>query len=441
MALTYKNHPMHKKVFQLAGPIILANITVPLLGAVNIAVVGHIPGPQFMASVGIGATIFSALYFGFVFLRMGTTGLVAIAKGSQDDDECTAWLLRALLLAGLIGIILYVLKIPIIDLCQHLIDPPEKSASLVNEYFLARILSAPATLANFAFLGWMIGMQKAKQALYVQLVLNITNIFLSICFVMGLGYDVKGVAYATVIAEYVGIVFALFLVRHYLIHYFAHRNFNELLHTKKIITLCSVNLDIFIRSLCLQFAFFYFTAKGAQFGDTILAVNAVLMNFQLFTAYALDGFANATEALTGESIAKKHKHYFFDTLKSTTFWALCFAGIFTLSYAILWQPIVYLLTDIEVVRETVSHYVTWAILLPLVSVWSFQLDGIFTGATVTRPMRNSMIVSMIIFILLTFWLIPNMGNHGLWFAFFGFMIVRSITLGAGWPLLMKRFDL
>jgi MATE family multidrug resistance protein len=432
---------MHRKVWQLAGPIILANITVPLLGAVNIAVVGHIPGPQYMAAVGIGATIFSVLYFGFVFLRMGTTGLVSISKGSQDEHECIAWLLRALILAILIGLILYALKIPIVELCQYLIDPPEKSAPLVEEYFYVRITSAPAALANFAFLGWMIGMQKAKQALYVQLILNMTNIVLNIYFVMGLGFGVKGVAYGTVIAEYVGLGFALFVVRQYLINFFAHENnFRVLLNTKKLIALCSINVNIFIRSLGLQVAFFYFTTKGAQFGDTILAVNAVLMNFQLFMAYALDGFANAAEALTGESIGKKHKRYFYDSFKSTTFWAFVFACFFTLSYALLWKPIVYLLTDVEVVREAMSDYVTWAILLPLVSVWSFQLDGIFTGATVTGPMRDSMIVSLIIFILLTLWLLPIMGNHGLWCAFFGFMIARAITLGIAWPMLMKRFQ-
>ncbi len=431
---------MHKKIWKLAAPIILANVTVPLLGAVDIAVVGHMPGPQYMAAVGIGATMFSALYFGFVFLRMGTTGLVAIAKGSQDDDECTAWLLRALILASLIGVILCVLKIPIVDLCQYLIDPPEQSALLVTEYFLVRILSAPATLANFAFLGWMIGMQKAKQALYVQLILNITNIVLAIYFVIGLGLGVKGVAYATVLAEYVGVGSALFVVRHYLFHYFQNYNFRELFNSKKVIILCSINLNIFIRSLCLQVAFFYFTTKGARFGDILLATNAVLMNFQLFMAYALDGFANAAEALTGESIGKKHKRYFYDTLKSTTFWALLLASIFTLCYAILWKPIVNLLTDIEIVRETASDYIIWAILLPLVSVWSFLLDGIFTGATVTRPMRDSMIVSLVIFISLTLWLTPTMGNHGLWCAFFGFMIVRAVTLGVAWPMLMKRFQ-
>lgn len=431
---------MYKKIWGLAGPIILANVTVPLLGAVDIAVVGHIPGPQYMAAVGIGATIFSALYFGFVFLRMGTTGLVAIAKGSQDDDECTAWLLRALILASLIAVILCVLKNPIVDLCQYLIDPPEKSALLVNEYFLARIFSAPATLANFAFLGWMIGMQKVKQALYVQLIVNLTNIVLAVYFVMGLGFGVKGVAYATVLAEYIGLCFAFFVIRHYLFHYFQHRNFRELFNSKKVIILCSINFNIFIRSLCLQIAFFYFTAKGARFGDVLLATNAVLMNFQLFMAYALDGFANAAEALTGESIGKMHKRYFYEILKSTTFWSLFLASIFTLSYAILWKPIVHLLTDIEIVRETVSDYVTWAILLPLVSVWSFLLDGIFTGATVTRPMRDSMIISLIIFVLLTLWLTPTMGNHGLWCAFFGFMIVRAVTLGVAWPMLMKRFQ-
>lgn len=431
---------MHKKIWQLAGPIMLANVTVPLLGAVDIAVVGHLPGPQYMAAVGIGATLFSALYFGFVFLRMGTTGLVAIANGRQDIHESTAWLLRALIIACLIGMLLYALKVPIADLCQYLIDPPVKSAPLVREYFFARILSAPAALANFAFLGWMIGMQKAKQALYVQLVINFTNIVLDIYFVVNLGLGVKGAAYATVIAEYLGLAVALLIVRKYISEYFAIHKIAQVINSKKMMALCSINLDIFIRSLCLQLAFFYFTVKGAQFGDTILAVNAVLMNFQLFMAYALDGFANAAEALTGESVGGKHREKFYLTIKFTSIWALLFATAFTFIYALLWKPLVFLLTDVMVVREAVPQYIMWTILLPIVSVWSFHLDGIFTGATVTQPMRNSMIVSLVCFIIMTLIFVPNYGNHGLWAAFLIFMIARAISLGMAWPTLLKRFN-
>lgn len=430
---------MHKKIWQLAGPIMLANVTVPLLGAVDVAVVGHLPGPQFMAAVGIGATLFSALYFGFIFLRMGTTGLVAIANGRQDVHESTAWLLRGLVIAGLIGLLFYALRVPIADVCHYLIDPPEKSAPLVREYFFTRILSAPAALANFAFLGWMIGMQKAKQALCVQLVLNFTNIFLDIYFVVNLGFGVKGAAYATVIAEYFGLAVAFLIVREYIFNFFATHTVAQVINSKKMLALCSINLDIFIRSLCLQLAFFYFTVKGARFGDIILAVNAVLMNFQLFMAYALDGFANAAEALIGESVGRKHRKKFYLTVKFTLIWALLFATAFTFFYALFWKPLVFLLTDVMVVRETVAQYIVWAILLPIVSVWSFYLDGIFTGATVTQPMRNSMVVSLLCFILMTTIFLPNYGNHGLWAAFFIFMIARAISLGMAWPDLLERF--
>ncbi len=430
---------MYKKVWQLAGPIILANITIPLLGAVDIAVVGHLPGPQYMAAVSIGATIFSVLYFGFVFLRMGTAGLVAISKGERNPDEGIAWLIRAICLALGIGALLLLLQKPLSQVCFYLINPPDNVLSLSQEYVDIRILAAPAALANFAFLGWMIGMQEVKKALVVQLILNIVNIILDIYFVLGLDFGVKGAAMATVISEYVGLLCAVIVVRKGIIHYFRQGKGRTLFSLKKLSNLCGINVNIFIRSVCLQVAFFYFTAKGAQFGSAILAVNAVLMNFQMFTAYALDGFAHAAEALTGEAIGKKSVSYFQRVLKASFIWAIIFALAFTFAYAILWYPIVHLLTNIEDIRELCKDYILWAILLPLVSVWSFHLDGIFTGATVTKPMRNGMVVSLALYIGLATIILPLMGNHGLWLAFFVFMLLRAVTLGLAWEQLIDKF--
>lgn len=263
---------------------------------------------------------------------------------------------------------------------------------------------------------------------------------LDILLVLYLDYGVKGAAVATVVGEYVGLICALAVARKDIAQYLKRYSTKDIISITKLNHLCAINGNIFIRSLCLQIAFFTFTVKGAQFGDTILAVNAVLMNFQVFMAYALDGFANAAEALTGEAIGKQQGRYFKQTLKATTYWAIGFAIIFTLFYAILWQPIVYLLTDIEVVRSTTAQYIIWAICLPLVSVWSFHLDGIFTGATVTKPMRNSMLFSLIIFLGAMMILVPKMGNHGLWLAFMIFMISRAMTLGLYWPKINAKFN-
>lgn len=431
---------MHKKVWQLAGPIMLANLTVPLLGAVDIAVMGHLTDPANISAVGIGATIFSALYFGFVFLRMGTTGLVAIAHGKDDEIEKTSWLIRSLVIAVIIGVILLLANQLIAKFSFFIIKPPQIASQLAESYFAIRIMSAPAALANFAILGWLIGLQKTTTALYIQLILNITNIILDLYFVMVLNLGVSGVASATVIAEYVGLCCGLLVALPYLKRYMPHAQKSLLFNGNKLNELFALNFNIFIRSLCLQIAFFYFTAMGSTFGNTILAANVVLMNFQYFLSYALDGFANAAEALTGEAIGKKQIQYFYRTVKTTAFWAIVFALLFSMIYILFWEPIVFLLTDINEVVATATQYIPWVILLPLLSVWSFHLDGIFIGATITKPMRNSMVLSLAIFILCSSAVIPLWGNHGLWFAFCVFMIARAVSLGWAWPQLLIKFN-
>lgn len=430
-------HSIHKKVWQLAGPIILANITVPLLGAVDLAVVGHLPGPEYMAAVGIGAAIFSALYFGFVFLRMGTTGLVAIARGAKDTNETFAWLFRALLLGLSIGAFLVCFQKPLSAICFYLIHPLGAAKPLAEQYFSIRIMSAPAALAHFAVLGWLIGLHKSKQALLIQLVVNITNILLDVLLVLQMHWGIAGAAYATVIAEYIGLVFGLFLI---IYQFKCQPGFSilKIFQFEKLKQLAVINGNIFVRSLCLQIVFLYFTATATDFGDTILAVNALLMNFQLMAAYALDGFANAAEALVGESIGQKSHQAFNQTVKATSLWAAVFAFLFAIIYGLFWQPIVYVMTDVIVVRELSMQYIVWAIILPLVSVASFQLDGIFIGATQTSAMRNSMLVSLGMFVFMVVMFTPTLGNHGLWLAFNLFMVVRAASLLLAWSSVKKQ---
>lgn len=430
---------MHQKIWQISGPIMLANITTPLLGAVDIAMVGHLPGPEFMAAVGIGATIFSTLFFGFSFLRMGTTGLVSIAYGGKDTNLCTSWLIRSLILSGVIGGLLWLFNVPILKACNYFISPPDEVIFLVHDYFSIRVVSSPAALANFALLGWLIGVQSTKIALYIQLLLNLVNIILNFYFVLGLELGVKGVAYATLIAEYVGLGAGLWVAYPSIRTYLRECQLFELVQLNQIRHLFFINTNIFIRSFCLQIVFLYFTVIGATFGSIVLAVNAVLMNFQLLMAYALDGFANAAEALTGEAIGLKQINVFKQTFKITALWAISFALIFSLVYALSWKPIVFLLTDVQQVRQACADYIHWAILLPIISVWSFHLDGVFIGATITKPMRNGMVFSLIVFFMLVYIATPVWGNHGLWFAFCLFMIVRALTLAFAWPNILKKF--
>jgi len=427
----------HRKVWRLAGPIILSNISVPLLGIVDTAVMGHLDQAYYIGAVAVGAMIFSYVYWGFGFLRMGTTGLVAQAFGAGDSGEVRAILGRALLLSALLSLAILVLQWPLINGAMYFVEASEKVEDLARVYFDYRIYAAPAALANYAVLGWLLGLQRAKSALLLQVFMNGLNIGLDILFVMGWGWGVEGVALATAISEYAAAAVGMVLALRALNVMGGTWSLAQLLDATQLKRLLAVNGDIFIRTLCLVTTFAYFTSQGAAMGDSLLAANAVLMNFQLFLGFALDGFAFAAEALIGAAIGGKNRQQLLDAVKATTFWAGLSAIGFTLVYWLGATAIIAAITDIEAVRVEAGRYVWWAILSPLVSVWSFQLDGIYIGATRTRAMRNGMILSLAAFLAGVWILVPLWGNHGLWLAFYGFMIMRTVTLLIPYPALVR----
>jgi len=286
-----------RRVWSLAWPIMLANLSVPLVGAVDTAVVGRLPDPAYIGAVAVGAVIFSFLYWGFSFLRMGTTGFVAQSLGAGDRDEVRAVFGRALLLAALLGIGIVGLQRPLGRGALWAMEASARVEDLALAYFSVRIWSAPAALINYVVLGFLIGTQNTRAALLLQLVLNLTNVALDVLFVTGFGWDVRGVALATLISEYTAALAGLWIVLKYLRCRGGRWRRDTLLSLPRIKELLRVNANIMVRTLCLTFAFFYFTSTGARFGDTILAANAVLMLFQNFLAFGLDGFAHATEAL------------------------------------------------------------------------------------------------------------------------------------------------
>jgi MATE family multidrug resistance protein len=427
----------HRKVWRLAGPIILSNISVPLLGLVDTAVMGHLDQAYYIGAVAVGAMIFSYVYWGFGFLRMGTTGLVAQAFGARDTSEVRAILGRALLLSALLSLAIMILQWPLINGAMYFIEASEKVEDLARVYFDYRIYAAPAALANYAVLGWLLGLQRAKSALMLQVFMNGLNIGLDILFVMGWGWGVEGVALATAISEYAAAGVGLLLALRALNVMGGTWSRAQLLDGAQLKRLLAVNGDIFIRTLCLVTAFAYFTSQGAAMGDSLLAANAVLMNFQLFLGFALDGFAFAAEALIGAAIGAKNRRQLVDAVRATTFWAGLSAIGFTLVYWLAATAIIAAITDIEEVRVEAGRYVWWAILSPLVSVWSFQLDGIYIGATRTKAMRNGMVLSLAAFLVGVWILVPMWGNHGLWLAFYGFMIMRTVTLLIPYPALVR----
>lgn len=424
----------------LAGPIILSNISVPLVGAVDTAVVGHLPDPIYIGAVALGAIIFNFLFWGFGFLRMGTTGFVAQAYGAGDIDEVRATLARALLLAVGLGVVVVVLQFPIGLFVFWAFSGSVELESLANSYYAIRVWSAPATLANYAILGCLIGIQNTRAVLALQLVLNITNVLLDLLFVLALGWGVQGVALASVISEFVALAFASWLVM---------RNFNRLggqwarsriVDISKLKALLHVNINIFIRTLCLIFAFSYFIAIGTKMGEITLAANAVLLHLQHFLAYGLDGFAFAVESLAGSAYGARNRGAFRTAVRVTTIWALIVAGLFTVLYAVLGSSIISVITGIEPVRLAAADYLIWLLVSPVLSVWSYQLDGIFIGATRSVEMRNGMVLSLLVYLLAIWLFVPLLGNHGLWLSLMIFMVTRAITLGLWYPRIERSMQ-
>jgi len=429
----FKFNDWDHKTWRLVVPIVATNITIPLLGIVDTAVVGHLPGAHYLGGVAIGSLVFSIIFSSMMFLRMGTTGLTAQSLGAQDDDEVRAWLIRGVLIALVIGTFLIFMQIPISLYVFDWTNASDEVLPLALEYFYIRIWCAPTTLLNFVILGWFLGMQNPRDALFTQVVLNGLNIVLDLWFVVGLDMGVAGVAKATLIAEIIGVTFGLWLVRRSARELRGNWCLTKTLENQKLLRMLRVNSDIFIRSLCLQGSFFLFTSSGARQSDIILASNTILLQFTVLSAYALDAFANAAEALAGKAYGASNRKDFRSAVVASSRWALVFSLFFALLFYTTGPVLIDILTSVDDVRDMARVYLPWLIISPLIAVWSFQLDGIYIGATQSAAMRNTMIISMVVFYISLRLLVPAMGNHGLWLAFMIFFATRGLTLGVWYP--------
>ncbi len=407
---------------------ILSNISVPLLGMVDTGVTGHLEDPVYLGAVAIGATIFSVLYTGVNFLRMGTTGIAAQRFGAGDNDGLRTSLGQALVVAMLVALSLIVLQAPIGSLAIGLIGGDSATSGYALEYFSIRIWSAPGTLANYAIIGWFLGLQNARVPLLIFLTINITNIILDLVFVLMLGMKVDGVALASVFAEYGGLLVGGFCALRALRQYTGHWLLESLLHPREYRAFFSVNANLFIRTMALVFAIAYLTAQGARLGGLILAANAVLMNFQHLASFGLDGLAHAAEALTGKAIGQRSKEAFRQSVRISLKWSLIFSAGIAAAFLLLGPVIIRALTDLDEVRATAMQFLPWLIISPLVSVWAFLYDGVFVGATRAIEMRNSMLISSFLVFVPAWYLLQGFGNHGLWLAFMIFMASRGIGM-------------
>ncbi len=426
----------HRAILSIAVPIMISNVSTPLLGVVDTAVMGRIADPAYIGAVALGVLVFNFVFWGFGFLRMGTTGLTAQAHGAGDAAEVRANLGRATLIAVLVGAMLIALQWPIREIAFALIDASARLEALARDYYDIRIWAAPATLLNYALLGWFIGLGRARMALALQLVLNITNMLLDVLFVLGLHLGVKGVALGTVLAEITAAVVGLVIAARYLRNAGGSWNFARLTAARQMARTLTVNRDIMIRSAALIVAFAWFMVQGARQGEGILAANAVLMQFITVTAFFLDGLAFAAEALVGRAVGAADAKGLTTAARMTTAWAVCVALVMSLGFALAGPATIDLLTVDDTVRAFARTYLPWAALGPIVSVWAFQLDGIFIGATRTAEMRNAMIASLAIFVA-GWWLLRPFGNHGLWASLYVHYAARAATLLCFYPRLKR----
>jgi MATE family multidrug resistance protein len=415
----------HFKIWQLAGPMILANMSIPILGMVDTAVVGHLDSPAYVGAVAVGTLIFSFLFWGFGFLRMATTGLTAQAVGRTSNNLETQFILRKTLkLSLVISVLLLLCQFPLSHLAFSLIKSSDHVTTLGQQYFTIRIWSSPAILANYVILGWLIGQSDTRAALWLILVINISNIILDLLFVSIFNLSVEGVAIASVIAEYIGLALAYILIK--------RRGFtltNKLAFDApfKWLTLLNLHGNIFIRTLCLIFCFAFFTAQGAKQGDVTLAANAVLLHFITFMAFFLDGFANATEAITGKAIGAGNRVLLKKGFYYAAIWSVAIAILFSFTYNLFGSDIIQLLTSIPEVVHRAEEYLVWLVIAPLIGVWSYLFDGLFIGAMRSIEMRNTMLLSTFVFYLPAWFALQPYGNDGLWVALLLFLTARGIS--------------
>jgi len=427
----------HRDVVAIALPITLSNATTPLVGFVDTLAIGQLGAAHLIGGVAIAANIFNAIYWGFGFLRMGTTGLTSQAVGAADRTEVAANLFRALLIAGIAGALVILLQGPLARGALWFMGASSNVEAAARAYYDVRIWAAPAGLANFALLGWFIGLGRAGIAFWLQLWLNLLNVGLAYLFVIHYGLGVEGAGLAALIAEVTAAAVGIAVAWRELAARGAGAGWTAVLDATRLNRMVAVNVDITIRTFCVLGAFLFFTAQSAQTNDLTLAANAVLTSMATIAVYLLDGFAFAAETLIGQSIGAGSRARFREAMWLSTIWAGVFGVVLSVGLWLGGPAIIDVMTTSVEVRETALQYLVWAALTPIVGVWCFQLDGVFIGATRTADMRNMMILSFLVYVGAWAVLKPLFANHGLWAALHVFYVVRAASLLARLPALQR----
>ena len=433
---------MNRRILGLALPNIVTNITVPLLGMVDMAIVGHLSGDH-IGAIAIGTQIFNLIYWNFGFLRMGTSGFTAQAFGAERWDEAVKILIRACAIALSIAVLLIALQWPISLAVPYIFEGSSNVLGLALTYFFVRIWAAPATLGLYAIKGWFIGMQDSKTPMWIAIALNCVNIALSLLFVIVLKWDIFGVALGTVLANYTGLVLGILFLRRRLRRdknfspFTFHLSlFKEALHWDEMRRFFKVNGDIFLRTLCLSGVFTFITAASSHISDQILAVDALLLQFFTLFSYIMDGFAYAGESLVGRHIGAKQQRHLKLAVRLLIMWGMALTVVFTGLYAAFGNQFLHIFTDQQDVIAAAGNYMTWVLVIPVCGFAAFLFDGIFIGATATRTMRNAMFVATAAFFAVYYGLKYYYGtddehvwNNILWMAFMVYLTLRGLLQG------------
>lgn len=423
-----------RHVLMLAMPVMISNSTVPLVGIVDTAVMGRMGSPEWVAATAVGAVIFSSVYWIFGFLRMATGGLVAQSLGADDHETAGRVTIRALVLASFFSALLFALQTPLLAIGLLAMDDNAQWQELTATYFSIRICSAPATLFNYAIIGTLVGLQRMRAVLLLQLLLNLMNVFLNIGFFNYTDWNIRGVATATVISEYIAALTGLWLLRHSLIAALRKDQIRSWLFNRADLTrYFSISSDLFIRTLCLTFAYYWMTVLSSRQGVVILAANTVLLHMIHFSTYCMDGFSDATESLTGFAVGRKSTALLRRSVRAACELGLVAALFFSLVFTLGGDFIIQVMVTDSQSQASAAMWLPWVIITPIISIWSFLLDGIFIGSTQTASMRNSMLVSLPLFMLTATIAVPVLGNTGIWIAYFVLLIARTLTLTMAWP--------
>lgn len=420
---------LNRQILRLAIPNIISNLSVPLLSVADTALVGRLDQVYYIGAVAVGGMIFNFIYWGFGFLRMGTTGLTAQALGRKDDSETVLILGRAAAVALGCSSLIVILQWPIAEFSFYLVNASPEVEQYASSYFYIRIFAAPATLSLYAIQGWFLGMQNARYPLYLTVVTNLLNVGFNFLFILGFKMNSDGVALGTVCAQYIGLLLAAYLFNRSYGHLWPAFKKTEIFEVKAFKRFFVLNRDIFIRTLALIFTFSFFTAKSAEFGDSILAANTILIQLWMIFSYGIDGFAFASESLVGKFIGAKNILNLKKVIRYIFIWGTALGLFFSIAYFAFDQQLISIFTDKEEIISLAMTFMAWTIIAPLVNSFCYIWDGVYIGATASMPMRNAMLISAFIFFLPVYYFGRELwGNHGMWLALVLFMAVRGISL-------------